>query len=307
LKKLFITILLFGITFSCNKTDDGIVGSEQTNETISVDGRQRQYIQFLPEGWAEEITMPIVFVLHGGTGSPEGMLDYVDYRPLANQEKFVLIYPKGIEKNWKDGRPTDANQLGVDDVNFFSKLIDKLVANYNINQEAVFVTGISNGGFMASRLGCQLNTKIKAIAAVAATIEANTIAPNCSSTTPVSVLYIHGTADEFVPFNGGEMTVGDGGFITSHWEVIAKWNEINNSSPNPIITNLPDIADDDTTIIETKYQGSNNSEVISYVVENGGHTWPQGAGGLDFLLGNTSEDMNAKQVIWDFFERHIQD
>jgi polyhydroxybutyrate depolymerase len=307
LKNIFIA-LLFSITIiSCNKTDDTIEGSVQPNETISVDGRQREYIQFLPEGYEDENNMPIVFVLHGGTGSPEGMLDYVDYRALANTNKFILIYPKGIQKNWNDGRPTDANQLGVDDVNFIRKLIDKLVSNYSINEAAVFVAGISNGGFMASRLGCQLSDKIKAFAAVAATIEANTIAPNCNPNTTVSALYIHGTDDDIVPFNGGEMTEGDGGFITSHWEAIAKWNDNNNSSSNPIITNLPDIANDDTTIIETKYQGANNSEVISYVVDNGGHTWPGAAGGFDFFLGNTSEDMDAKLVIWEFFERHIQD
>ncbi|PHS66900.1 MAG: hypothetical protein COB12_05575 [Flavobacterium sp.] len=307
MKNIILIIIFSFIVLSCNKTDDTIEGSEKTNETISVNGRQREYIQFLPEGYEDENNMPIVFVLHGGTGSPEGMLDYVDYRALANSNKFVLIYPKGIQKNWNDGRPTDANQLGVDDVNFFRKLIEKLVGNYNINQAAIFVTGISNGGFMASRLGCELSDKIKAFAAVAATIEANNVAPNCSTNQPVSALYIHGTADEFVPFNGGEMTEGDGGFITSHWEAIAKWNDTNNSSNNPIITNLPDIANDDTTIIETIYQGDNNSEVISYVVENGGHTWPGAAGGLDFFLGNTSEDMDAKLVIWEFFKRHIQD
>jgi len=303
---LFVFILSLGIK-SCNKTDDTFEGSEQTNKTISVDGRQREYIQFLPEDWFEENNIPIVFVLHGGTGSPEGMLGYVDFRALANSKKFILIYPKGIEKNWNDGRPTDANQLGVDDVNFIRKLIDNLVAYYSVNENAVFVTGISNGAFMASRLGCELSNRIKAFASVAGTIEANTIALNCNPNTPVSALYIHGTADEFVPFNGGEMEAGDGGFITSHWEAITKWNEINNSSATPIITNLPDIANDNTTIIKTKYQGENNSEVISYVVENGGHTWPGAAGGFDFFLGNTSKDMNAKQVIWDFFEWHIQD
>jgi len=308
MKKIFIHILALITLISCNKTDDTIEGSLQTNETISVDGRQREYIQFLPKSWDVQTNMPIVFMLHGGTGTPEGTLDYVDFRALANQKKFILIYPMGIQKKWNDGRPTDANQLGVDDVNFFRKLIDKLLANYSVNEVAVFVTGISNGGFMASRLACELSDKIKAFASVAATIEANTIASNCSSSLPVSAIYIHGTADEFVPFNGGEMTAGDGGFITSHWEAIAKWNNNNNSSANPIITNLPNIANDDTTITETKYSNTNNgSEVISYVVDNGGHTWPGAADGFDFFLGNTSQDMDAKQVIWDFFERHIQD
>jgi len=196
----------------------------------------------------------------------------------------------------------------VDDVTFFRKLIDKLLANYSVNEDAVFVTGISNGAFMASRLGCELSNKIKAFASVAGTIEATTIAPNCNPDGPISALYIHGTLDDFVPIEGGEMTEGDGGFIVSHWDAIAKFNEINNSSESPEITNLPDIADDGTTIIETKYSNTNNgSEVISYVIENGGHTWPQGRDGFDFFLGITSEDMNAKQVIWNFFKRHIQD
>ncbi len=307
MKNIFIVVTLSVLFIGCNKSDD-FVGAEQTDETISVDGRQRQYIQFLPEGWSEETNLSLLFVLHGGTGSPEGMLDYVDYRALATQEKFILIYPKGIEKNWNDGRPTDANQLGVDDVNFFRKLIEKLVSIYSVNEEAIFVTGISNGAFMASRLGCELSDKIKAFASVAGTIEATTIAPNCNPDDSISALYIHGTLDDFVPIEGGEMTEGDGGFIISHWDAIAKWNDLNNSSETPTITNLPDIADDGTTIVETKYSNINNgSEVISYVIENGGHTWPGAADGFDFFLGNTSQDMDAKQVIWDFFERQIQD
>jgi len=305
LKSLIIALVL-SIT-SSNNTSDIFVGSKQTKETILVDGRQRKYIQFLPQGWDTATNMPVLFVLHGGKGSPKGMLKYVDYRELATSKKFLLVYPKGIEKNWNDGRPTNANLLGVDDVNFFRKLIDKLASNYSINEEAVFVTGISNGAFMASRLGCELGDKIKAFASVSGTIEATTIASNCSPNVAVSALYIHGTLDKFVPFKGGKMSRGAGGFILSHWDAIAKFNENNDSSETPSIINLPDIADDGTTIIETKYSNSTHgSEVISYVIENGGHTWPQGRDGFDFFLGITSEDMNAKQVIWDFFERHIQ-
>jgi len=303
----YIILILLLLASSCNKSDD-FVGSEQTNNFISVDGQNREYIQFLPEGWSEATNMPIIFVLHGGTGTPEEMLRYVDYRDLSTQKKFILIYPKGIEKNWNDGRPTGANELGIDDVNFVKRLIYKLVANYSVNEGAVFVTGISNGAFMASRLACELGDKIKAFASVAGTIESTIIASNCNPNVAVSALYIHGTLDEFVPIEGGEMSSGAGGFILSHWEAIAKFNDINNSSTSPIITNLPDITNDGTTIIKTRYNNLvNGSEVISYVIENGGHTWPGAADGFDFFLGNTSQDMNAKQVIWDFFERHIQD
>jgi polyhydroxybutyrate depolymerase len=47
------------------------------------------------------------------------------------------------------------------------------------------------------------------------------------------------------------------------------------------------------------------TEVILYTVEGGGHTWP---GGWQYLpekiVGKTSRDTDANEVIWDFFKNH---
>ena len=61
----------------------------------------------------------------------------------------------------------------------------------------VYATGMSNGAMMALRLGCQTNT-FAAIAPVA-----GTLMTDCSHAQPTSVLQIHGTADDRVPYNGG--------------------------------------------------------------------------------------------------------
>ncbi len=294
---------------ACNKEPAVVPDqpSAQTTVTIGIDGRTRSYIRYLPTGWNNTRNMPLVMVLHGGTlGNPENMLANADFRPLAEAEKFVAIYPAGIENNWNDGRPTDANLLGVDDVSFCRQLIDQLINEFNIDPGAVFVTGISNGGFMASRLACELSDKVAAIGVVAATIEANTIYPTCAPSNAVAALYIHGTADRFVPIAGGEMTLGDGGFIVSHTAAIAKWLLLNNITSAPVITNLPDIADDGTTITETRYTNpATGIEVIGYVILNGGHTWPQGTGpNYPNLVGLRSMDMNATEVIWEFFKPH---
>ena len=68
---------------------------------------------------------------------------------------------------------------------------------------------------------------------------------------------------------------------------------------------MPDIANDGTTITEIKYiGGTNNAEVVSYIVNGGGHTWPQGYQYLpETAIGKTSQDMNANEVIWAFFKR----
>lgn len=307
LKKTLIAILTLSL-FSCNK-EKGITPDkpgEQKSLNITVDGIVRRFVIYLPTGYNNVGKMPMIFAIHGGGGSPEQMLGVVNFKPTADKDKVVLVYPEAIQEKWNDGRPTPANLLGINDVNFFNQMCDYMVANYPVDGSKIYATGISNGGFMSSRLGCELSNRIAAIGVVAATIEQTTIYPNCNPGKPVPSIYIHGTSDGLVPFNGGVMTVGEGGTIVSHFQAIEKWITINNCSTTPIITDLPDISNDGTTIKERKYvNASNGNEVVSYVIANGGHTWPQGVESLPVsLVGITSQDMNAIDVIWNFFKRY---
>ena len=246
-------------------------------------------------------------ILGGGSGTPEGMINIANFKPIADRDKVVLVYPAGIQNNWNDGRPTTPNQLGINDVSFFNQLCDYMITNYPVDGTKIYATGISNGGFMSSRLGCELSNRIAAIAVDAATIESTTIAPSCNPGRPVPAIYIHGTTDPLVPFTGGQMTAGGtaGGTVLSHFQAIDKWVTINGCNTTPTITDLPDIANDGTTIKQRVYSGgTNGSEVVSYVVLNGGHTWPQGYQYLnEAIIGKTSQDMNACEVIWTFFKR----
>jgi polyhydroxybutyrate depolymerase len=251
--------------------------------------------------------MPLIFAIHGGSGTPEGMINIANFKPISDREKVVLIYPAGIQNNWNDGRPTTPNQLGINDVSFFNQMCDYAIANLSVDGTKIYATGISNGGFMSSRLGCELSNRIAAIAVDAATIEATTIASSCNPGRPVPAIYIHGTTDPLVPFTGGQMTAGGtaGGTVLSHFQAVDKWITINGCTSTPVITDLPDIANDGTTIKQRVYSNSTNgSEVVSYVITNGGHTWPQGYQYLnELIIGKTSQDMNACEVIWSFFKR----
>ena len=201
MKFISFHFLLLCILFSCQSENElpAIKPSEQKTLNLTVDGIERNFLLYLPKGYDNAGSLSLIYVLHGGTGTPEGMLRLADFRPIADREKIALVYPAGIQKNWNDGRPTTPNKLGIDDVNFFNKTTDFLIENYSIDPSKVYATGISNGGFMTSRLGCQLSSKIAAIAVVAASMEANTIAPDCSPGLAVPALYIHGTLDPLVP------------------------------------------------------------------------------------------------------------
>jgi polyhydroxybutyrate depolymerase len=311
MQHLFILITTTFLLISCKKDNNSTPPVDKPSElktvNLTVDGNPRSFIVYLPTGYNNAGKMPLIFAIHGGSGTPEGMINIANFKTIADRDKVVLVYPAGIQKNWNDGRPTTPNQLGINDVSFFNQLCDYTINNYSVDGTKIYATGISNGGFMSSRLGCELSNRIAAIAVDAATIEATTIAPNCNPGRPVPAIYIHGTSDPLVPFTGGQMTAGGtaGGTVLSHFQAIDKWVTINGCNSTPTITDLPDISNDGTTIKQRVYAGGiNSSEVVSYVVLNGGHTWPQGFQYLnEAIIGKTSQDMNACEVIWTFFKR----
>jgi polyhydroxybutyrate depolymerase len=311
MQHLFILITTTFLLISCKKDNNSTPPVDKPSElktvNLTVDGNPRSFIVYLPTGYNNAGKMPLIFAIHGGSGTPEGMINIANFKTIADRDKVVLVYPAGIQKNWNDGRPTTSNQLGINDVSFFNQLCDYTINNYSVDGTKIYATGISNGGFMSSRLGCELSNRIAAIAVDAATIEATTIAPNCNPGRPVPAIYIHGTSDPLVPFTGGQMTAGGtaGGTVLSHFQAIDKWVTINGCNSTPTITDLPDISNDGTTIKQRVYAGGiNSSEVVSYVVLNGGHTWPQGFQYLnEAIIGKTSQDMNACEVIWTFFKR----
>ena len=48
---------------------------------------------------------------------------------------------------------------------------------------------------------------------------------------------------------------------------------------------------------------TDGAEVVLYTVEGGGHTWPGGEPLPEWLTGITSQDIDATQMMWDFFTR----
>jgi polyhydroxybutyrate depolymerase len=51
--------------------------------------------------------------------------------------------------------------------------------------------------------------------------------------------------------------------------------------------------------------GKEGSEVVLYVVEGGGHTWPGRTWSLP-MLGKTTRSISANDLMWEFFRRHAR-
>ncbi len=287
--------------------------AETSPGSLSWGGLTRTYRLHLPPGSAPAGPLPLVIALHGGGGSGSRMerLTLGGFNTLADREGFAVVYPEGIEKHWNDGRPKGryrAYREKIDDVGFISALIDHLVAQQNIDQKRVFVTGISNGAMMSHRLACELSGKIAAIAPVAGNLPGD-LPLHCTPSRPISVLTINGTADPLVPWTGGEVRFGPLklGRVESVAETVRFWVAHNHCSPTPAISWLPHRGVPDGTQVRREAYGGGQAgtEVILYAIEGGGHTWPRGWQYLpEGLVGKTSQDLEADEMIWNFFKKH---
>jgi polyhydroxybutyrate depolymerase len=311
--KYFVAVIVFAtvsllVLFSCAHT------TRQAGHTLSHDGPERRYILYQPAfKTGHSDAWPLLMVLHGGGGTSRGMLRLTKgrFNELADRDGFFVVYPQGIDKSWNDGRPdkiSGAHRKGIDDVGFLRALIDHLIVRYPIDSKRIFVTGISNGGLMSYQLSCSLPDKIRAIAPVTAQIPVAT-APLCGFESEVSLAVFNGTEDPLVPYNGGEITVfgRKRGAVLSTDETIRIWRRKNRCSSEPLITEIPDIAADETRVTKIEYSRcKNESKVVLYRIEGGGHTWPDGRQYLPVRrIGRTTRDINGCDEIWQFF-RNLQ-
>jgi polyhydroxybutyrate depolymerase len=165
------------------------------DERRELDGRS--YLIDAPAAPADE-PLPLVLAFHGFRGSPEDLRGGTGLSQLAQQERFVAVYPaghEGVELLGTTGRGWDLRPDQTRDRDFVVALLDHLERERCIDQHRVFATGMSNGGFFSSLLGCQLSDRLTAVAPVAGALELK----GCPSTRPMPIMLMYGSRDPVVP------------------------------------------------------------------------------------------------------------
>ena len=303
------------ITDSNKPTDNASIYSKPAkydySASIICGGLERNYSVHISSSYNKTRPTPLVIALHGGGGTGQGMPKLTGFNAVADKENFVIVYPDGIEKRWNDGRGIQQYRTqiqNIDDVGFISALINQLSNELNIDAKKIYATGISNGGMMSHRLGCELSQRIAAISPVASNLPVN-MASVWVPSRPVPVLIINGTDDPLVPWDGGDIHFGQTtlGEVLSVTDTVKFWTTRDQCFSLSIITRLPDKDPSDGTKVRKEIYGGckDGVEVILYAIDGGGHTWP---GGLQYLpesiIGRTSREFNASEVIWQFFKEH---
>ena len=159
-------------------------------------GRLRQAVVDIPST-ALGRPAPLLLAFHGSGGTGPFMRSYSGFARIAARSRFVAVYPTAAGPRWNLEESEDPTR--ADDVRFIRELIDRLGGRVCFDKTRVYVAGVSNGGGFAALLGCRLSRRIAAVASVAGGYGD---LPECRADRPVSVLEIHGTEDEVVPYNG---------------------------------------------------------------------------------------------------------
>lgn len=270
---------------------------------LKVGKELRRYLLVMPEGAAGPL--PVVIALHGAGQSAESFRAYVGLDAAAKDHGFVAVYPQGEGRVWNDGRPA-AMRLKVmlrpgDDEPFLVLLAQKLIADGIADPTRIYLAGISNGGFMVQKMACRQANLFAAYVAIMATAPAN-YREECQPSRPVPILFIHGTADGVVAYQGFWTPIGA---TLSAPDSAALYAKLDGCGV-PIRRDLPDLdAFDGTSVFETRWPLCRDGvQVALMTVERGGHQSPARVETQPDLatsfLGLRSRDIDAGEEIWRF-------
>lgn len=239
----------------------------------------------------------VLFNLHGYGSNALEQMYYTNFNNLANtkENNFILIHPQGAPLNtvltsssshWNSGGWTIGST--VDDVDFIDTIIALVSQKYDLNQNRIYSTGMSNGGFMSYHLACNLSSKIAAVASVTGSMSSETY-ESCNPDHPTSILQVHGSIDATVPFDGnsalGMRSVND---VMDYWKLYNACDV----DPTSIIIDYFDI---EIAVQHDTYSNClNDVNVELYKIEGMGHTWPyKGRYGI-----------SATEIIWEFINTY---
>lgn len=275
--------------------------------TLFHENRERSYLVHVPATYDGSQPWPVVFAFHGGATDAAAMIRFCGLNEKADKSNFIVVYPNGTGRRehlftWNAGTCCGyAMWNEVDDVGFVSQVIDQLACEANVDLLRVYAAGMSNGAMLAYRLASELSHRIAAIAAIAGPMAME----SCSPARPVPIIHFHGTADESAPFEGGIGTRSIAKvFKQSVATTIANWCVANGCPAEPTVERLPLLSADNMPVVKQVYgPGRAGSEIVLYVIENGGHTWP-GLPPRVVFLGPCTQNISANDLLWEFFVKH---
>ncbi len=261
---------------SCNRP---LPAGDQTVQ-LTVDGRSRPFVLYVPNGYNGRKSLPVLLNLHGSGGTGPGQMDVSGLRATADAGGFLVAAPSGgaiagAGFAWVvPGVPPNGTEPPggfPDDVKYLLAVVSKIQAIACQDRAKVFSTGYSGGARMTSALACDAADRITAIVADAglragapAAGGATPDPSTCAPARPLPIFALHGTADGTNPYDGG----GAAYWQYSVPEALAAWGRLNGCTPSLVVRPVVSQVD------ELGYDGcASYATVRLYRITGGAHDW----------------------------------
>lgn len=259
-----------------------------------VGGVERPAVVHVPESYDPDTPAPLLVLLHSYTVSGAVSETIFRFAPVAEERGFLYAVPEGLIDDFMDGPFWNATSACCDfdgsmpdDSAYLRRVIEDVIARWNVDESRIFTIGLSNGGFMGHRMACDHAGLVAGIVSIAGAPDID--ASLCEPTHGVHVVNIHGTEDDIIHFDGGRFIGPYPGAV----ETVERWVELNGcGDPEP-----PETIDADrgNPGVETR---------ITRYVEG---CRPGGSVELWEMIGSghyfTPTD-EFREAIFDYFESH---
>ncbi|MDF7774797.1 PHB depolymerase family esterase [Sphingomonas sp. AOB5] len=273
-----------------------------TAHKIKVAGTERNYL-LLDAGGGKPA--PLLIVLHGGGGNAGSMVGR--WEAKARQAGLVVAFPNGSGRNERMGTWNAVGCCGFamtddsKDVAFITALIDEVQRTHRIDPRRIYVAGMSNGGMMTHRIAIALGDRLAGAGIVAGAMFGGETQPRG----PVPIMIIHGVKDSVVPYAGGPSTLD---FVAKAQSkpfepvryAVDFWVHANGCTATPATRTAGDAT------IESFTGCKAGADVTVYSLASANHTWPGATGESPMLERYRYDQLNATDVLWDFFSKHVR-
>lgn len=313
-KKLFQSLLMISFSFFCKSLPSIVPVKEHKLESISSDGILRTFRYYIPKQ-IKENRLPVIFILHGGGGSGEGMIYLTRMSEKAEEYGFIAVYPDGYANRWNDGRKIPhslTDKRNTKDVEFFRDMVSHLDTQIPVDYNRIHAVGISNGGFMTQRLLCEAPDLFSSGYSVAA-VTSKGLKEICNPPPHKSIGFIMGTYDDVVPYLGGAVAIpadpNNGtkriaaGDVLSYLESLEFWTSpfVCKEETKSKIRHLNKFWKRD--IEYSKFTDCHSDQIVEgYLIPGGGHIWPNGFYYQnEKQYGYLSKDLDTREIVLQFF------
>jgi polyhydroxybutyrate depolymerase len=214
---------------------------------------------------------PLLILLHSASTSGAHQERYMKLGPIAKKSGIIYIAPDGTMspegKRFWNASKSCCNKFkqDVDDVAYINSLIDEISAKTPVDPKRIYLIGHSNGAFMSYTFACKTN-KVAALVAIAGAMD---VSPECTPSSPVSLLDIHGAADKTIKIDGGVMNNYSYTSATETVKTISQVNKCNNPTTSKMDFE-PTIKGAETTVIN--YSCDTHTHLQFWKIAKGSHS-----------------------------------